>query len=148
MAKGTTGNGGRDNGDGHALRLVEFAPEQPLDPEKVREIKQSVLGDVACVLARAGGADIEPRKAFTAARNICDILFGHPQRPHAEIPKLFWDTPLGRAVGVCCGDREDGELPLIKTMVHLPHSVNERLRMEAAVQGKSVSEVIAERLTR
>ena len=75
------------------------------DAERMRAIKQSVLSDVSCVLARADGADIDPKRAFGAARNVCEILFSHPMHPRStDIPKLFWDTPLGKAVGICCPD--------------------------------------------
>lgn len=120
--------------------------------ERIRAAKLGVLTDVACVLARANGADIEPRQAFTAARNLCEILFSHAHRPGTDIPKLFWETPLGQAVGACCGDRESAEAAeaeaLVKTTVHLPHSVREKLRLEAEVAGKSVSELLAEKLTK
>ena len=121
------------------------------DAERSRALKQSVLADVACVLARSSGADIDARRAFAAARNLCEILFSHPDRPGTDIPKLFWETPLGCAVGACCGDREGAEVPtaesLVKTTIHLPHSVSEKLRLEATVAGKSVSDVLAEKLT-
>ena len=79
------------------------------EAERVRAIRQSVLADVSCVLARASGADIDPKRAYGAASNVCEILFSQPLRSLDAIPKLFWETPLGRAVGVCCGG-ELGEL--------------------------------------
>ncbi len=121
--------------------------------ERVCAIKQSVLADVSCILARASGADIDARQAFAAARNVCEILFSHHQRPHTEIPKLFWETPLGRAVGLCCGDREEGGADAVpcqpvETMVSLPFPLTERLRLEAEMQNKTLSEVVAERLNK
>lgn len=132
-----------------ALKTEAGNTGAPIDAGQVRGIKQSVLADVSCVLARANGADIDRKKAFSAARNVCEILFGHTHRPNTDIPKLFWDTPLGRAVGVCCGDREDGaEKPLVRTTVHLPYDVAEQIRREAELQGKTISEIMAERLSR
>nr|CAA9274447.1 hypothetical protein AVDCRST_MAG63-3128 [uncultured Armatimonadetes bacterium] len=116
------------------------------DDEKVRMIKQGVLADVSCVLARAGGADIDAEYAFTAARNICSILFAHPHAPSPEIPKLFWDTPLGRAVGVCCGTQLDE--PRVKTTLRIPLSVRERLRLEAEALNKSLTDIISEKLAK
>ena len=120
----------------------------PIEGERVRAIKQEVLSDVSCVLARAAGADIAPRHAFLAARNVCEILFSHPQQPSTEIPKMFWETPLGRAVGVCCGDSDEATEAMVKTTLHLPHSVSEKLRLESEMSGKPVSDIIAERLSR
>jgi hypothetical protein len=132
-----------------AVKTEQTGGGAVLDAAQARGIKQSVLADVSCVLARANGADIDRKKAFNAARNVCEILFGHAHGPNADIPKLFWDTPLGRAVGVCCGDREDGaEQPLVRTTVHLPYDVAEQIRREAELQGKTISEVMAERLSR
>jgi len=116
--------------------------------EQVRCIKQRVLADVVCVLARANGADIEARQAFNAARNLCEILFSHPQQPRPEIPKLFWDTPLGRAVGQCCGDSPDSleKEERIETVLHLPSALRERLRLEADALNKPLSDLVAEKL--
>ncbi len=116
------------------------------DTEKTRVIKQSVLADVSCVLARAGGADIDPKQAFQASRNICEILFAHPHAPSPEIPKMFWETPLGRAVGVCCGNTLDE--PRVKTTLRIPFSVRERLRLEAEALNKSLTELITEKLAK
>ena len=114
--------------------------------ETIRLVKQSVLADVSCVLARAGGADIDTQQAFTAARNICEILFSHPHVQAPEIPKMFWETPLGRAVGVCCGNTLDE--PRIKTTLRIPMSVRERLRLEAEALNKSLTDLIAEKLAK
>lgn len=114
--------------------------------ETIRLIKQGVLADVSCVLARAGGADIDPPQAFNAARNICEILFSHPHAATPEIPKMFWETPLGRAVGVCCGSEMDE--PRIKTTLRIPVSVRERLRLEAEALNKSLTDLIAEKLSK
>ena len=116
------------------------------EQENVRLVKQSVLADVSCVLARAGGADIDPHKAFTAARNICEILFAHPHVKNQEIPKMFWETPLGRAVGVCCGNTL--EEPRVKTTLRIPMSVRERLRLEAEALNKSLTDLITEKLAK
>lgn len=124
--------------------------------ERERAVKQGVLADVSCVLARANGADIDARQAFAAARNVCEILFSHHQRPHTEIPKLFWETPLGRAVGLCCGDRDESDetaaaLPpreAVETVVTLPFPLTERLRLEAEMQNKTLSQVVADRLNK
>ncbi len=119
---------------------------QNQDKENIRLIKQSVLADVSCVLARAGGADIDAKQAFNAARNICEILFAHPHASSPEIPKMFWETPLGRAVGVCCGNTLDE--PRVKTTLRIPLSVRERLRLEAEVTNKSLTELITEKLAK
>ena len=116
------------------------------DNEATRLIKQSVLADVSCVLARAGGADIDAQQAFTAARHICEILFAHPQAHSPEIPKMFWETPLGRAVGVCCGNGTDE--PRVKTTFRIPLSVRERLRLEADALNKSLTDLITEKLAK
>lgn len=116
------------------------------EAEKIRLIKQSVLGDVSCVLAKAGGADIDQTQAFNTARNLCAVLFYHPHARAPEIPKMFWETPLGRAVGVCCGNTLDE--PRVKTTLRLPLSVRERLRLEAEALNKSVTDLIAEKLAR
>lgn len=117
-----------------------------IEDEQTRLIKQSVLGDVSCVLAKAGGADIEAQMAFSAARNICEILFSHPHASNPEIPKMFWETPLGRAVGHCCGNGPDE--PRVKTTLRIPMSVRERLRLEAESLNKSLTDLITEKLAR
>ena len=119
---------------------------QEPESEKIRMTKQAVLADVTCVLARAGGADIDAEQAFRAARNICEILFAHPHAARHEIPKMFWETPLGRAVGQCCGNETDE--PRVKTTLRIPLSVRERLRLEAEMSGKSLTDLISEKLAR
>lgn len=121
----------------------------PLSPsdaaEAARLVKLSVLADVSCVLARADGADIDSAQAFAAAQNLCRILFDHPER-RQEVPSLFWETPLGRAVGMCCNNRY--EEPRVKTTLRLPRSVRERLQQEAQATKKSLTDLIAEKLAR
>ena len=124
--------------------------QKKLNPEEVRQIKQSVLADMSCVLARAAGADIPHQQAFTAARNICEILFTHPDRPRPVIPKLFWETPLGQAVGACCAGTDltgDGETR-IRTTLELPTSLTERLRLEAETLNKPLDDLVTEKLNR
>ncbi len=113
------------------------------DIERVRAIKQNVLADVSCVLARANGADIDPKIAFAAARNLCDILFGYSERPGPSVPKLFWETPLGRAVGICHGEPKETE-PQVRTTLHLPQAVHEQLSREADETGRPFAELLAE----
>ncbi|HVK04649.1 MAG TPA: hypothetical protein VM490_14310 [Armatimonadaceae bacterium] len=85
-----------------ATMELEANSEATFDGDRLRAARQAVLGDVSCVLAKACGAeDISPRAAQQAARNLCDILFSHPQSRGTEIPKLFWETPLGHAVERC-----------------------------------------------
>jgi hypothetical protein len=119
--------------------------DKTLSPENVRIIKQSVLADVSCVLAKADGADIEGPRAFAAAHNICQILFDHPEA-RQEVPEMFWESPLGRAVGLCCGNRY--EEPRVRTTLRLPLSVRERLRREAEARRKSLTDLIAEKLAK
>ena len=59
---------------------------------------------------------------------------------------MFWETPLGRAVGVCCGNQLDE--PRIKTTLRIPMSVRERLRLEAEALNKSLTDLIAEKLAK
>jgi hypothetical protein len=115
------------------------------DIERVRAIKQNVLADVSCVLARANGADIDPKVAFAAARNLCDILFGYSERPAPSVPKLFWETPLGRAVGICHGEPNEKE-PKVRTTLHLPQAVHEQLSREADETGRPFAELLADML--
>lgn len=125
--------------------------QRKLNPEETRQIKQSVIADMSCVLARAAGADIPQKQALTAARNICEILFAHPDQPRPEIPKLFWDTPLGRAVGACCANdidlTNDGERR-VRTTLELPTSLTERLRLEADALNKPLDDLVTEKLKR
>lgn len=111
--------------------------------ERERAIKQNVLADVSCVLAKANGSDIDPKVAFSAARNLCDILFGHSERPVAFIPKLFWETPLGRAVSICHGEPKEAESS-IRTTIRLPQEVHEQLSREADETGRPFAELLAE----
>ena len=123
--------------------------QRKINSEEARQIKQSVIADLSCVLARAAGADIPQQQAFTAARNICEILFSHPDQPRPEIPKLFWESPLGRAVGACCGGSidlaSDGEAR-VRTTLELPTSLAERLRLEAEALNKPLDELVTEKL--
>jgi len=112
-------------------------------PERERAIKQNVLADVSCVLARANGADIDPKVAFAAARNLCDILFGYSERPVTSIPKLFWETPLGRAVSICHGEPSEAESQ-VRTTVRLPQAVHDQLSRQADETGRPFAELLAE----
>jgi len=132
-------------------RVVEPIPVEPdtdVDvAERARTLKQSVLADVSCVLARSGGADIDRRQALSAARNICEILFAHPQQHADDIPRLFWETPLGQAVGSCYATAGNAA-PDVPLRLSLPADVAERLRVEAEARDMTIEEWALEKMSR
>jgi hypothetical protein len=143
---------GGEDGAREPIMTMATAPNAPRPaelPADTLTVKQSVLADVSCVLARSGGADIDTRQAISAARNICEILFAHPQHSGRDIPCLFWETPLGRAVGACYEDV--GQTDATSTpppALPLPADLLEHLAAEAEAHGKSISEWALEKLAR